>query len=104
MKLILALLFTLFSFSALSNCNPEAQFIGTVKNLKYFPAQNGNTEHFTFQLRPAGWFNPSMMCPLFEDEFEKAVIDLAGSPTIANGDKISGVLVFDIITQTYRID
>ncbi len=104
MKLILALLLTLFSLSAFSNCNPEAQFVGTVRNLKYYPAQNGSTEHFTFQLRPAGWFNPSIMCPLFEDEFEKAIIELAGAPTIANGEKISGVLVFDINTQTYRID
>lgn len=97
MKLALAFLISVFSISAFA-CNREAQFIGTVTKLKV--ADNA----FSFQLKLGRWFVPSMVCPLFEDEFEAAVINLPGSPRIADGDEISGVLVYDVATDSYIID
>lgn len=97
MKLALAFLISLFSISAFA-CNREVQFIGKVRNVQVTESS------FSFQLKLGRWFVPSMVCPMYEDEFESAVITLPGSPRIANGDEISGVLVYDEATDTYKID
>lgn len=104
MKLVFALMISLFTFSALATCNPEAQFAGTVTKVKYYPPTGRSAEHFTFQLKLGNWFEPNIMCPLSETELEEAVIKLAGFPDIFEGDSISGVLVFDVNTKTYRIE
>ena len=98
------LLIALFSFSAFADCNREAQFIGTVTNVIYTPATEGRAGLTMFQLKLGRWFAPSMVCPLWEDELESAVVEVEGIPLIADGDEISGILVFDQETQTYRID
>ncbi len=98
MKLILATFLTLVSLSAAANCNREAQFIGTVTNLSV------GESTFSFQLKHGSWFIPSQTCPLFEQEFESAVIILPGRPNLIDGEEISGVLVFDQATQSYKID
>jgi hypothetical protein len=56
------------------------------------------------QLKLGSWFIPSQMCPLHEDEFESAVIEMAGSPSIVDSDEVSGVLVYDQATRSYKID
>jgi hypothetical protein len=104
MKSIFALLVVLFSFAAFADCNREAQFIGTVRNVKYVAATEGSKAKFSFQLNLGRWYAPSMVCPLWEDEFESAVIKLDGLPAIVDGDEVSGVLVFDQETKSYRID
>lgn len=97
MKLFAAILF-LISFSALANCNREAQFAGKVTNLKVLE------NSFTFQVKLGGWFSPSMICPMYSHELENAVLEYPGSPRIANGDPVSGVMVFNEATQKYLID
>jgi hypothetical protein len=104
MKSIFTLLFLILSFSVFADCNREAQFIGSVKNLKYKAATESSRESFTFQVRLGRWFASSMVCPMDESEAESAVIKIEGFPSIVDGDEISGVLVFDQETQTYRID
>lgn len=103
------ILFALFAFSFSSfACNREAQFIGTVKNLSYRSATETTAEHFSFQIKIGFngnyWFQPSGVCPMWEDELENAVIKEAGVPSIKNGDAISGVLVFDQQLQDYKLD
>ena len=95
MKSIFAVLFMILSFTAFADCNREAQFIGTVTNVKYKPATESSRESFTFQLKLGRWFAPSMVCPLDDMEFEEAVIKMEGFPSIVDGDEVSGVLVFD---------
>lgn len=94
------IIFALFLLTSMSwaDCNREVQFVGKVRNLKT------QTARFSFQLSLGNWYSPSIVCPLYEDEFVEAVIEIEGKPLIANGDEISGVLVFDQKTQTYRID
>lgn len=104
MKSLLAIATLLISLSSFSACNPEAQFVGSVTKVKYFPATESSEEFFTFQLKLGHWFQPNIMCPLFEEELETAIIELPGVPTLSAGDKISGVLVFDINTEKYRIE
>lgn len=99
-----ALLIVMLSFSAFANCNREAQFIGTVKNITSHTTLEGGRSYFTFQVGLGRWFAPSMVCPMWEDEVESAVIKIEGFPSIVDGDEISGVLVFDQKTQSYRID
>lgn len=98
MKLLFVAFFMLSSFAASAACDREAQFIGTVKNLQV------KATSFTFQVKAGRWFIPSMVCPMFEDELESAVIKIEGRPSISNGDEISGVMVFDHKTKTYKID
>lgn len=98
MKHLLVSLFLLSSVTAFADCDREAQFIGKVKNLQV------SERSFTFQVALTRWFIPSAVCPMFEDELESAVIELSGTPAISNGQEISGVMVFDQKTQTYRID
>lgn len=104
MKSIFALLIVMLSFSAFADCNREAQFMGTVKNVKFIAATEGSSAKFSFQVSLGRWFAPSMVCPMWEDEVESAVIKLEGYPSIVDGDEISGVMVFDQKTQSYRID
>lgn len=95
----LALLFSLLiSFSAFADCNREAQFVGTVKNLKTY------STHFTFQVQLGRWFQPSGVCPMWEHELEEAVVKIEGIPAITDGDEISGVMVFDVNAGEYKID
>jgi hypothetical protein len=104
MKSMFALLIVMLSFSAFADCNREAQFIGTVRNVISHSTTEGNAANFTFQVSLGRWFAPSMVCPMWEDEVESAVIKIQGLPSIVDGDEISGVLVFDQETQSYRID
>lgn len=104
MKSMFALLIVILSFSAFADCNREAQFMGSVKNVKYKAATESSRESFSFQVSLGRWFAPSMVCPMWEDEVESAVIKIEGFPSIVDGDEISGVLVFDQKTQSYRID
>lgn len=105
MKLILALLISLFSFASFaSECNREAQFMGYVKNLKVYPATYLVPEHFTFQVRLGRHFLPSLVCPMWETELEEAVVTIQGRPEISNGDYVSGVMVYDVKDMSYRIE
>ncbi len=98
MKKFILLMLIFSSFSVMADCNREVQFVGEVTNLKTKSAS------FSFQLKLGKWFSPSIVCPMYEDEFETAVVEILGKPLISNGDEISGVLVFDQKTQSYRID
>jgi hypothetical protein len=98
MKTVLLMMILLTSSIAFADCNREAQFVGNVKNLKT------KSTSFSFQLGLGRWFSPSIVCPMDEEEFVSAIVEIEGKPLIANGDEISGVLVFDQKTQTYRID
>ena len=100
MKSMFALLIVMLSFSAFADCNREAQFMGTIRNVKYSPATETSRESFTFQVSLGRWFAPSMVCPMWEDEVESAVIKIEGFPSIVDGDDVSGVLVFDAPTIT----
>ena len=104
MKSMFALLIVMLTFSAFADCNREAQFIGTVKNVVSQSTVEGAPATFTFQISLGRWFAPSMVCPMWEDEVESAVIKIEGLPSIVDGDEVSGVLVFDQKTQSYRID
>lgn len=97
MRLVL-LLSLLFSFSSFADCNREAQFVGTVKNLRIY------SSYFTFQVQLGRWFRPSGVCPMWENELEEAVVRIEGTPAIRNGDEISGVMVYDVNTGDYKID
>ena len=98
MKLITIILFSLLSVSAFAECNREAQFIGNVRNLKVLE------NSFSFQVSLGRWYIASMVCPMDESEFVGAVIEIPGTPAIAEGDEISGIMVFDQKTQFYKID
>lgn len=98
MKRLLVALIALSSLTAFADCDREAQFIGTVKNLKV------SENSFTFQVIPTRWYVPSIVCPMHVAEFDSAVIELPGTPYISNGDEISGVMVFSQSTQSYKID
>jgi hypothetical protein len=108
MKLSILLLATLFSFSALALCDREAQFIGTVTNIKYYPAKKGKIEHHSYQIqlghKESYLFNPSIICPMWEDELETATIKEPGFPMKRKGDFISGVLIFDHSLSYYRLE
>jgi hypothetical protein len=98
MKTILVMMLLLTSSITFAECDREVQFVGSVKNLKT------KSTSFSFQLSLGRWFSPSIVCPMDEEEFTSAVIEIEGKPLIANGDEVSGILVFDQKTQTYRID
>lgn len=98
MKFVFVTLFALSSLAAFADCDREAQFIGTVKNLKV------SETSFSFQVTPTRWFVSSFVCPMHEVELESAVVEIPGTPSISNGDEVSGVMVFSQSTQTYRID
>jgi hypothetical protein len=98
MKLIFVFLVSLFTLTAFADCNREVQFIGTVKNVEV------HANHFSFQLKTGRWFEPSIVCPMWEDEFESAVIEIEGAPALVEGQEISGILVFDQKTKQYKID
>ncbi len=104
MKLFLATIISLFAFNSFAECNPEAQFTGYVKNLKTYKATVLVPEHFTFQVRLGRLFLPSIVCPMLEPELESAVVTIKGRPSIANGDMVSGVMVYDVKDQSYRIE
>jgi hypothetical protein len=108
MKKLIFILAASLTFSAFADCNREAQFIGTVKNIKYFPAQEGSIEHYSFKIQLGHsdnfWFRPSIVCPMWEDELESAIIFEAGRPGRTAGESISGILVFDQEIQGYRLD
>jgi hypothetical protein len=76
MKLLVAFFVTLFAFNLLADCKTEALFIGYVKNLKTHEATVLVPEHFTFQVKPS----------------------------IANGDIVNGLMVYDVKDQSYRIE
>ncbi|WP_408098062.1 hypothetical protein ACJVC5_03815 [Peredibacter sp. HCB2-198] len=98
MKTLLASMLVAFSFSAMAACNPEAQFIGEVTKLKVYES------HFTFQVRVTRHFSPSIVCPMYGEDVESAVLAYPGKPSIKNGDEISGVMVYDVATDSYKID
>lgn len=98
MKTFLLMIILVSSSTAFADCNREAQFVGNVKNLKT------KSTSFSFQLSLGRWFSPSIVCPMDEEEFISAIVEIEGKPLIANGDEISGVLLYDQETQTYRID
>jgi len=104
MKTMIALLLVMLTFSAFADCNREAQFMGTVRNVVSHSNVEGAPAYFTFQVSLGRWFAPSMVCPMWEDEVESAVIKIEGMPSIVDGDEVSGVMVFDQKTQSYRID
>ena len=97
MKALLALIFVVYSLSALA-CNPEAQFIGTVKELKVYDS------YFTFKVQATRHYQVSGVCPLEEDQFNEAVLTYPGTPSIKNGDEISGVMVYDVASDSFKID
>lgn len=98
MKSLIAMILVVFSFSALA-CNPEeAQFIGKVSNLKVYE------DHFTFQVRITRNYSPSRVCPMQDNDLESAVLSYPGKPSIQNGDEISGVMVYDAASDSYKID
>jgi hypothetical protein len=98
MKLTIAILFSLFTLTAFADCNREAEFIGKARNVVV-------KEHsFSFQIKLGNFFHVNALCPLFEEEAQEAVIEVQGRPHISEGSEVSGVLVFDESTQTYRID
>lgn len=98
MKKLFTFLLITFSFYIFADCQREVQFIGTVRNLQISGAR------FTFQLELGRWFEPNVICPLDEEEYLDAVIEMQGYPVIANGDEISGILYFDPKNQIYKID
>ncbi len=108
MKLSLVLLLLAFSFSSFAECNREAQFIGTVRNLIVKAATPTTIENYSYQIRlghnGSYWFSASGVCPMWEDELESATVEVAGKPYFANGDAVSGVLVFDQELQDYKLD
>ena len=100
-SLLIALL---FSSSVYANCQREVQFIGTVKNVTYVENDAGQIESTRFQVAAGRWFQPSGVCPMEMDEFEAAVVEELGQLNLAVGDEISGVMVYDVNTDNYRIE
>lgn len=104
-KVLILLLIALFSFSAFARCKTrEAQFSGTITNIYFHAPTEFRGAYTSFQIRIGGWFSSHALCPMWEDEFESAVIEIEGIPLIGEGDMISGVLVYDKATKTYWID
>jgi|GEM_PF-2758647 len=100
-SLLIALL---FSTSVYANCQREVQFIGTVKNVTYVQNEAGQIESTRFQVKAGRWFQPSGVCPMEMDEFEAAVIELAGEVDMHAGAEISGIMVYDVNNDSYYID
>ena len=98
MKLSSAILFSALSFSAFAECNREAQFIGTATNVKVLAGS------FSFQIKLISPSSANTMCPMYEEEVESAVIEMLGTPGIPEGSPVSGVLVYDESSQSYKID
>jgi hypothetical protein len=100
-SLLIALL---FSSSVYAHCQREVQFIGTVKNVTYVENDAGQIESTRFQVKAGRWFQPSGVCPMEMDEFEAAVVELRGEVALHAGGEISGVMVFDVNNNSYRIE
>ena len=100
-SLLIALL---FSSSVYANCQREVQFIGTVKNVVFVVNDVGQIESTRFQVAAGRWFQPSGVCPMEMDEFEAAVIELRGEVALHSGVEISGVMVYDVNNDSYRIE
>lgn len=98
MKLTMAILFSLMSLSAFADCNREAEFIGKARNVVV------KENSVSFQIKLGNFYHVNALCPLYEEEAQEAVIEISGRPVIKEGSEVSGVLVFDESTQTYRID
>ena len=104
MKTLIASIITLSSLSAFAawpiECKQyEAQFIGTVSKLKVYE------NHFTFQVQPTRFESQSVVCPLSNvANIEDAVLAYPGKPSIKNGDEISGVMVYDVASDSFKID
>ena len=103
MKSLLLTFPLLFSLSALADCQREAQFIGTARDVKDVVAANGEVVT-AFRIKLAGWFQPSMVCPMHEDELESAVVELDYLSSLNEGDSVSGVLLFDEAQGRYRLE
>lgn len=91
------MILVVFSFSALA-CNPEAQFIGKVKELKIYDS------YFTFKVQPTRHYVESGVCPMDIRMFLEAILTYPGTPSIKNDDEISGIMVYDNATDSFRID
>ncbi len=100
-SLLIALL---FSTSVYANCQREVQFIGTVKNVSFVENEAGQIESTRFQVKAGRWFQPSGVCPMEMDEFEAAVIELRGEVALKVGAEISGIMVYDVNNDNYRIE
>ena len=70
MKTFLLMMILVSSSTAFADCNREAQFVGNVKNLKT------KSTSFSFQLSLGRWFSPSIVCPMDEEEFISAIVEI----------------------------
>lgn len=108
MKWFILFLLTSFPLLTFADCNREAQFIGTVTNFMNYPKQENELSHYSYKIKLGHkgnyWFQPSLSCALWEDELEKATISGIGFPNLAEGDAISGILIFDQDLQIYRVE
>lgn len=97
MKFSMALLFSLMSLSAFADCNREVEFFGKARNVVV------KEKSVTFQIKFGNFYHVNELCPLYQEEAAQAVIEVKGL-SITEGEEISGVLIFDQATQTYRIE
>lgn len=97
MKTLLASVLMLSSLSVFA-CNPEAQFIGQVRNLTV--TETG----YTYQVSISGHYSANPFCPLYAYELTSAVLKGEGAPEFQNGDAISGVMVQDEATGEFHVE
>jgi hypothetical protein len=97
MKFTMALLFSMMSLTAFADCNREVEFFGKARNVVV------KDKSVTFQIKFGDFYHVNELCPLYKEEAAQAVVEVAGH-AITEGAEISGVLLFDQETQTYRIE
>jgi hypothetical protein len=107
MKLIIAMigLLTLGPAFANGSCNGnlEAQFIAEASNIR-LEILNGGKIETSFGIKNIRRFNIHPLCPLDVSLALDAVLSYDGELNLSEGSEISGVLVYNIETGTFKID
>lgn len=97
----IAVSFLFFATSAFAadycNGNFEAQFIARATNVKQ------SATGMTFQLKDIRHFEINPLCPLEDQEALSAEIETENDKLI-EGSEVSGVLVYDTGSNTYRVE
>lgn len=86
------------------NGNLEAQFIGKIKNVSFSEGEAGNSEHTSYKIGDFSLYNVNSLCPLQQELAVEAVIYLPNYSPIANGDTVSGVLIYNPKFNQFSIE
>lgn len=102
MKTILLLALSVLTFKAQAiECGgiAEAQFIAEYSQV----VQTASPAHTSYGLKNFKMYNPHGLCPLDIEQAVSARIEIEGNDkSIIDGGEVSGVLIYNSVTDTYR--